>query len=358
MVKKIGIVHDPIYIEHMPGTWHPESPQRLSSIYEMLKNEEVKELYESIQPRKATREEIQLIHSSRHFDRIAATEGKAATFLDPDTITSERSFEAALYAVGGVLSGIDRIMEEKIEAPEGYPGEVFALIRPPGHHAEADWAKGFCLFNNIAIGTQYAIEHYGIERVLIADWDLHHGNGTQHAFEQDSRVLYFSTHQYPYYPGTGSMNEVGIGEGSGYTINVPLFPGHGDEEYYRIFKSILVPVAELFKPQLVMVSAGFDTYFGDPLGGMQLSPTGFSALARLLQTIARKHAGSRMLLTLEGGYHIKGQTQSIEAIIRTFAGVAPVDNGFAERELQSIGKMAERTIESVMAIQREYWSCF
>jgi acetoin utilization deacetylase AcuC-like enzyme len=381
-VKKVGIVQDPIFIEHNPGSWHPESPQRLLSIYEMLRKSELVELLHQVRPRKAERKEIELIHTPRYFDQIAATAGRRGTYLDPDTVTSERSFDAALTAAGGVLAGIDRIMagcrdesgnvaDREVDrglagrevAEKEPPGAVFALVRPPGHHAEADRARGFCLFNNIAIGAMYAMEAYGLERVLIVDWDLHHGNGTQHSFEADPRVLYFSTHQYPYYPGTGSMTEVGTGKGRGFTINVPLPAGYGDEEYLAIYRTILTPVADQYRPQLVLVSAGFDIYHADPLGGMRVTIDGFTVLTRLISSVARAHADGRMLLTLEGGYHIIGQTRSIEAIIRLLAGAFPKvedhadeDTGF-RRGIQ-YGPGVVQIIESVLSFQKEFWSCF
>jgi len=355
-MKNIGIVQDPVFMEHRPGSYHPESPSRLFAAYELLKSEEIRSLFETLNARMAKREEIQLIHTSGHFDRVASTEGFSTTYLDPDTVTSERSFEAALYAAGGVLEGIDRIMA-------GDFGEIFALVRPPGHHAESDRAKGFCLFNNIAIGAMYAIENYGIERILIADWDLHHGNGTQHSFYSDPRVLYFSTHQYPYYPGTGSFVEVGTGDGRGFTVNVPLGIGFGDYSYYLIYKTLLEPIAAAFRPQLVLVSAGFDTYYLDPLGGMEVTPVGFSALAHLLHSIARSYADGRLLITLEGGYHIEGQAESIGAIIKTLANTTSsiqsgIQVGSAEKSTDPGNRRIEAVIESVISIQKEFWNCF
>ena len=197
---KIGIIQDPLYIEHNPGQFHPESPERLITLYEMLKEGDVSDIIHPLQPRKATREEIQRNHTSKYYDQVAETAGIAISFLDGDTQTSEKSFEAALFAAGGILVGIDKIMEGDLDS-------VFALVRPPGHHAESNRGMGFCLFNNVAVGALYALEHYSIERIVIVDWDLHHGNGTQQSFYNDNRVLYFSTHQYPYYPGTGDFKK-------------------------------------------------------------------------------------------------------------------------------------------------------
>ena len=192
---------------------------------------------------------------------------------------------------------------------------AFAFVRPPGHHAEKKTRPGFCVFNNIAIGAMHAISKYNLKRILIVDWDLHHGNGTQHSFYNDPRILYFSTHQYPYYPGTGALQEIGRGQGEGYTINVPLRAGAGDASFVKIFRKILQPVALEFKPELILLSAGFDTYFQDPLGGMRVTPDGFAAMARILLNIAETCCQGRFVAVLEGGYHIAGLTRSVKAVL-------------------------------------------
>ncbi len=350
-MTKIGIVKDPIYIEHDPGSYHPESPQRLVSVYNMLQGKDMENLFEEISPRKAQREEIELIHKSSYFDRVAATEGLSSSYLDPDTVTSKRSFEAALYAAGGLLTGLDRIMNGDFKY-------IFALVRPPGHHAESDRGMGFCLFNNIAVAAMYAIQNCEIERILIVDWDLHHGNGTQHSFYSEDRVLYFSTHQFPYYPGTGGFDEVGQGKGKGFTVNVPLGIGHGNREYYRIFKTLLEPIADIYKPELVFISAGFDIYYRDPLGGMEVTPEGFAALTQVLKSIAVKHAEGKLLITLEGGYHLEGLTESIASVIKQLSDVQSMDAGMTEKNVDETGKIVDWTIEKVMSVQREFWSCF
>jgi acetoin utilization deacetylase AcuC-like enzyme len=343
---KIGIFRNPIYLAHKTGPFHPESPQRLEAIYDMLEGEGVRELYDQFASRKAMRQEITLIHSDDHFNRVAATAGIPQSYLDADTQTSEDSFDAALHAAGAVLNGIDLILS-------GERKTVFTLVRPPGHHAERERAMGFCLFNNIAIGARYATEKYALERVLIVDWDLHHGNGTQNSFYDDHQVLYFSTHQYPYYPGTGDFEETGTGSGRGFSVNVPLDIGHGDGDFYRIFLKVLEPIATLYKPQLVLVSAGFDTHFDDPLGGMEMTPEGYASLAQVVQDIADKHAGGRLLLTLEGGYSLSGLRNSVRAIIEQLAGVAGASSAGKGRKHST-----DRIIETVVRVQREFWSCF
>ncbi len=348
-MERLGVYRDPIYIAHETGSFHPESPQRLEVIYSMLEDNGVRRLYEQCSMRKAELHEITLIHSASHFERVAATAGVPQSYLDADTQTSEDSFDAALYAAGAVLDGIDLVISGKMR-------NIFALVRPPGHHAERDRAMGFCLFNSIAIGAQYAIKKHALERVLIVDWDLHHGNGTQHSFYDDQRVLYFSTHQYPFYPGSGDFQETGTGIGRGFSVNVPLGMGCGDNDFYTIFKEVLEPIADLYRPQLVLVSAGFDTHFDDPLGGMKMTPDGYAALAGLVQQIANRHAEGRLLLTLEGGYSLSGLRDSVRAVIEQLAGKHQVEEGAAEGTGHD--RSTDRIIETVAQVQREFWSCF
>jgi acetoin utilization deacetylase AcuC-like enzyme len=348
-MKRVGVYVDPIFIAHRTGPFHPESPQRLEVLYSMLEEDGVSRLCTLLQPRKAEREEITLVHSSSHFDRVSNTAGVPQSYLDADTQTSEDSFNAALHAAGALLNGIDLIMSGEMR-------NIFALVRPPGHHAEENRAMGFCLFNNIAIGALYAIKKYTLDRVLIIDWDLHHGNGTQHSFYADRRVLYFSTHQFPFYPGTGDFGETGSGKGRGFSVNVPLGMGYGDADYYRIFAEILEPIADLYKPQLVLVSAGFDTHFDDPLGGMKMTPDGYAALTGIIQHIASKHTGDKLLLTLEGGYSLSGLRASVRAVIEQLAGARQ-----AEGETAAIAEhdhSMDRIIETVAQVQRKFWSCF
>jgi len=345
----VGIEKAKIYLEHNPGPFHPESPERLKSIYRMLDRDEIKKLYREISPRKATRKEVELIHTSEYYDFIFNTAGKSYTYIDPDTRTSEKSFEASLYAVGGVLDGIDRIMNGEFR-------NVFALIRPPGHHAEKHMGKGFCIFNNIAIGAMYALERFSLEKVLIVDWDLHHGNGTQNSFYEDPRVLYFSVHQFPYYPGTGEVTETGSGKGKGFNINVPLSAGAGDVEYITIFNHILLPVAKLFRPQLVLVSAGFDAYFKDPLGGMRVTPQGFSYLTEVVRSIAENFCGGKLLLALEGGYDLEGLNSCVKKVLEILTGKIKVP--FQNTEKLEIGSFYIRAIEKVLEVQKRFWSCF
>ena len=299
------VLKDTCCLGHVMHHGHPESPERLEFIYDMLKGADMRGLFKEIVPRRATKEEIALNHSKAYIDIIAGTSGKPHVSLDPDTATSEGSWDAATCAVGAVLDGIDMILS-------GQADNGFALVRPPGHHAENDHAMGFCLFNNAAIGAHYLIEKHKLKRVLLIDWDIHHGNGTQHSFYTNPQVLYFSTHQYPYYPGTGAFDEIGENAGLGFTVNVPLPGGQGDSDYVSIFNQILVPLAIEYKPDFVLVSAGYDIYQHDPLGTMDVTPQGFYSMTRIIRQLSENICGGRLLFTLEGGYHVQGIAESVK----------------------------------------------
>ena len=249
---KTGIVIDERYTAHETGYGHPERPERISTLLEMVRSHPGPGLVR-IDPRPATLEEIALNHDGAHIERVSATAGRASFAFDADTPTSPQSYETALLAAGGLVTLVEAVME-------GVVDNGFALVRPPGHHAEHDRAMGFCLFNNVAVAARVLRQRYGLERVLIMDWDLHHGNGTQHSFYDDPVVLYISTHQYPYYPGTGAADEIGREAGAGFTVNVPLRAGSGDSEFVEVFTHVVEPIARQFRPQFVLISAGFDCH--------------------------------------------------------------------------------------------------
>jgi acetoin utilization deacetylase AcuC-like enzyme len=350
-MANVGIVKDDRYLLHDMGP-HPESPERLRVIYEMLQGEEMKALCVDIPPRAATRDEIERVHASGYVDQIAATAGKPYVRLDPDTSTCAASYEAALWAAGGFMEAIDAVFEDTV-------GSAFALVRPPGHHAEKARAMGFCLFNNIAIGARHAQKKHGLDRILIVDWDLHHGNGTQHTFYEEKDVLYFSTHQYPYYPGTGSVTEIGKGEGTGYTFNAPLSAGCGNTVYANLFTHILKPIALAYEPQLILVSAGFDTYHRDPLGGMGVTETGFARLMNILKDIARSTCSGRIVVTLEGGYDLTGQSQSVRAVLLEMGHDADwIDAETCRKDEEADLKKIEPGIQTIQKIQAPHWQCF
>ncbi len=344
-MKRTGIVRDERYLNHDPGAYHPESPRRLEVLYSML-DEELKGKFTEIEPFEADKEMLLWIHDASYINRVAATAGKEFTSLDPDTSTSPGSYEAALLAVGGLCRAISMVMAGEMD-------NAFAFVRPPGHHAERARAMGFCLFNNVAIGARYAQKKLGAEKVLIVDWDLHHGNGTQHSFEEDPTVLYFSTHQYPYYPGSGSLRETGRGQGRGYTVNVPLSVGKGDVEYVGIFERIVKPIAREYSPDLIMISAGFDIYANDPLGGMNVTATGFAGMTRSLMEVAEEVCGGKIVATLEGGYNIQGLRECGKAVVEEMLDLQQTD----PRAVISSGSQInlDSIVKEVTEVQREFW---
>ncbi len=346
---RTGIVRDERYLDHIMDPGHPESPERLKVIYQMLEDPEMKGILQEVKPRLANREELEMNHTPQYIDLIASTAGKPYYRLDMDTSTCAKSYETALLAVGGLLELIKAVMEGRLK-------NGFALIRPPGHHAERDRAMGFCLFNNVAIGAYYAIKHFSLERILIVDWDVHHGNGTQHSFYEDPRVLYFSTHRYGFfYPGTGSATEVGKGKGTGFTVNVPLSTGVGDSDYGNIFEKILRPIALEYQPQLILISAGFDIHFDDPLGGMKVTERGFARMTQILMEIAETTAQGRLIITLEGGYDVNGQGRSVKAVLKELAQVSPINKEeLLEMEKKDYPRI-ERLLQQIKEIQKKYW---
>jgi len=307
---KTGLVYHPAYLEHDMGMGHPESPNRLRAIVQQLEQSGTMAQLTRIAPRMAEDEWIAKVHTAAYLASLkqhAPASGRVS--LDPDTSMSPGSLTAAYLAAGGALAGVDAIMNCEVE-------HVFCAVRPPGHHAEAGRAMGFCLLNNVAIAARYAQKKHGLSRVLIVDWDVHHGNGTQHSFEDDPSVLFFSTHQFPHYPGTGRESEHGRGAGEGYTINVPMEAGEGDDEYRAVFQKVLVPAADEFKPELVIISAGFDAHKDDPLASMGLTEAGYADLTGIVAGIARRHAQGRILSSLEGGYNLTALAASVDAHVR------------------------------------------
>ncbi|HSR10421.1 MAG TPA: histone deacetylase, partial [Thermodesulfobacteriota bacterium] len=277
-----------------------------------------------------------------------STAGRSMTMLDPDTYACSRSYDAARLAAGGTLAAVDKVVAG--EAPN-----AFAMIRPPGHHAESNRAMGFCLFNNVAVAACYALEKHGLKKALIIDWDLHHGNGTQHSFYERADVLYFSTHQYPYYPGTGFYSETGGGAGKGFTVNVPLPAGPGDGEYVRVFEEILEPIALEYRPDIVFVSAGFDIYHQDPLGGMQVTPRGFADLARIVLEFAQKTCGGKVIFVLEGGYHLEGLRDSAREVMKTLSGRTL--SGGRDRDMAKLAdsRLIDPVLKKVKDTQKHFW---
>ena len=260
-----GFLYDPIYLQHDTGTGHPECSERLIASTQYLKEQPWFNQLHSVASRKADHRWIETIHDNDYIKRAEETCKAGAPFLDSmDVGICKSSYDIALQATGGTLALADEIISGNID-------NGFALVRPPGHHAEKSMALGFCLFNNVAILARYLQQQYGVDKVLILDWDVHHGNGTQHTFEEDPSVLYISTHQYPFYPGSGAYSETGNGRGSGATLNCPMPAGSSDKDYERVFMDQILPKIDVFKPEVIIISAGFDAHIDDPLADIRLS---------------------------------------------------------------------------------------
>jgi len=309
-VSKTGFVYDDIYLAHKTTVGHPETPQRLVAIVERLKTTGLYSRLFTLSPKPAPSKWLTMVHTPEYVRRVRRSCEEGTEYLDSiDVPISPESYEVALTAVGGVLCAIDAVMEKKVT-------NAFCAVRPPGHHALKDMAKGFCIFNNIAIGARYIQKKHNLSKILIVDWDVHHGNGTQAEFYDDPSVLYFSVHQYPFYPGTGSEAEKGSGKGLNYNINVPLPAGSGDADYVRVFKEKLEPAALAFSPDFVLISAGFDAHKDDLLGGMKVTAEGFAKLTQTVKEIAEKCCEGRIVSILEGGYGLDGLAASVEAHIQ------------------------------------------
>ncbi|MDH3974582.1 MAG: histone deacetylase [Deltaproteobacteria bacterium] len=304
MARSCGIVFDKRYLLHDTGA-HVEVADRLRSIGDMLDETGILGRTTLIEPRCATEEEILLNHSSSYLERLKKM---GPGYLDADTVVSEKSYETALLAAGGCLNMVDAIMKKEID-------NGFAFVRPPGHHAERERGMGFCLFNNVAIAARYLINEYKLQRIVILDWDVHHGNGTQHSFYGEREALYLSIHQSPCYPGTGSVFETGEGDGEGYTINLPIPAGAGDRAYLKSFEELFIPGIKAYAPEIILVSAGFDSHCCDPLGGMEVSAAGFAEMARMLVHTAENQCDGKIGFFLEGGYSLDGLAESVKEVL-------------------------------------------
>ncbi|MBA2335532.1 MAG: histone deacetylase [Blastocatellia bacterium] len=303
-------MHHPIYQKHDTGSGHPETPRRYEIIMNSLRQDTA--LWESlveITPEKAPQGIIQAAHTKEHYQRIENAYANGADRLDPDTVISMNSFDASLFAAGGACCAVDAVMQ-------GEADNAFVAVRPPGHHATAENAMGFCLFNNVAVAARYAQNQYKeIERVAIIDWDVHHGNGTQGIFYVDPSVFFFSMHQYPWYPGTGARGENGHGRGLGSTLNVPIKAHVPAAEQRRMLESAVGDIASKFKPDLIIVSAGFDAHLTDPLGQLQLEDTDFVSMTKTVKAWANEACAGRIVSCLEGGYNLETLGETVKSHI-------------------------------------------
>src|SRR5580765_2824835 len=288
------VVSSERFAEHQTPPGHPESPERAAAM-DVVANEWRQRKGEVVAPREATREQLARVHDSGYLKRIEETAGVAMA-LDPDTYTSPETYEIARLAAGAGIDAVERVMS-------GRNTRALALVRPPGHHAERNRAMGFCFYNNVAVAAAHA-QTLGAGKIAIVDYDVHHGNGTQHIFEHDPNVLYCSVHQHPYYPGTGASTEIGSGEAAGLTVNVPLEAGATDDDYHLVFDEVVIPVVRAFRPNLILVSAGFDAHERDPLGGMRLTTAAFGAMTMALRLLADDCCLGRIVAVSEGGYDL------------------------------------------------------
>jgi acetoin utilization deacetylase AcuC-like enzyme len=320
-MRRTGYVYSQRYLLHDPGSWHPERPDRLKAIHSSLKDADLLELVISLKPDYAPLKWVERLHDADYIRRFkeACEQGKQI-FEVQDCGINRESYQTALLAVGGVMLAVDAVMGGEVD-------NAFCAVRPPGHHAERNRAMGFCFFNNVAIGAVYALENYGLERVAIVDWDVHHGNGTQHLFEDDPRVFYVSLHEDPQYcyPCTGYRHEEGKGAGKGFTLNLPFLPRSGDEDYIEALTREALPRLKKFAPQMVFISAGFDAHAKDPLAHMKLSRDGYRDMTRLVLDLAQETAGGRLITVLEGGYHLEVLTECVEDHVRLLMGI-PLDH--------------------------------
>ena len=309
MSLKFGLVLDSVFLQHLVPADHPERPERIESIIRHIRSWTGSEQLIAVEPVHADPEWIRQVHTPEHFSTIHQTNGTAPQALDWDTHAGGQSFEVAMLAAGSVVKMIELLFAGEIETG-------FAAIRPPGHHAETTRAMGFCLFNNIAVGAEWSRRQGLAKRVAVVDFDVHHGNGTQEIFYRRPDVLYLSSHQYPFYPGTGSQTELGDGEGLGFTVNFPMAAGSGNHFFCSLFQDLAGPVLRDFEPDLILVSAGYDAHRDDPLGGMRLDAAGFGELVRQLNNLAEELCQGRILYVLEGGYNLRALGQSVLSTLR------------------------------------------
>lgn len=340
-MKPTAVVVDKEYLKHLPGPSHPERPERIKVLLDLAATLD-REQFTLLAPRSAGREDLERVHGADHVRLVESTSTVNRYALDGDTITCRDSFGVALLAAGGFLTMLDAIAA-------GESANGFALVRPPGHHALAHRAMGFCLFNSMAIGAEYLKHRHGAKKIMIVDWDVHHGNGTQDIFYEDPSVLFVSTHQFPFYPGTGSINEIGAGAGEGYTVNVPLPAGCADREYLQVFQDVVASAAKKFAPEWILVSAGFDPHEHDPLAGMGVTEPGFAAMARSLLEQAATFADGRIAFLLEGGYDLAALRNSVAAVLaeirarqRTASSALPASECVIEPLLRRVLQVHEK----------------
>ena len=310
---RTAYIYDPLFLNHDTGSRHPERSQRVSVAHDLLSNQEWFSNLFQMETRLAEQQWLANVHDSDYIQRVEQACRSGERNLDtPDVTISSASYQVALNGAGSILQLSDALMSGQVD-------NGFAMVRPPGHHAEQNVAMGFCLFNNVAVAARYLQQKYELERILILDWDVHHGNGTQHTFEQDPTVFYISLHQFPHYPGTGSLAETGIGEGEGATLNCPMSPGLGDDAYREAFKEKILPLAKAFNPDAVILSAGFDAHAADPLGSINLETRSYTWMTQAMMELADQCCDGRIISILEGGYDMNALAESVTEHVRVLS---------------------------------------
>ena len=339
----VTLVTSPAFADHLTPPGHPERVERFE-VMRAVARELERDGVPVVEPRPATREQLAANHDEAHIARIEETAGHAVA-LDPDTFTSPRTWEVACLAAGAAVHAVDLVLDG------GTGTRAMALVRPPGHHAEYDRAMGFCFFNNIAVAARHAASR-GLARVAIVDYDVHHGNGTEHAFQEDASVLFISSHQYPYYPGTGAAGDVGIGAGLGYTVNLPLAAGATDADYLFAYQRVALPILEQFGPELILLSAGFDAHEDDPLAGMRVTASGFGRLTAAIARVADRCCQGRLVAVTEGGYDLAGLAASLRASIGALRTGTADEHGSSAETPAPRGEAVARAVRPHLA---PYW---
>jgi acetoin utilization deacetylase AcuC-like enzyme len=335
----VAFVTSPLHIEHF-AAGHPESPDRLEAVLSLLRECGLLERLLTVEARDATADELALVHDPRYIEALDRACAEGGGWADMDTYMTARSCAAARQAVGAVVAATDAVLS-------GDSRSAFCAVRPPGHHARPTQAMGFCLANNVAIAAAHAHSR-GIERIAIIDIDVHHGNGTQDAFYSEPDILYVSTHQYPYYPGTGRLEEIGEGEAAGTNVNIPLAAGSGDEEYATAFERVVEPIVRRFEPHLVLVSCGFDAHFADPLASMSLSASGYGDLASRIVRMAGEYSDGRLVVALEGGYDLTAIAWGARIVIETMLGETPAPDPLG----RAPGGLPARDVDALLEEER------
>ena len=351
-MNKTAVIFSSKYYQHNPGRSHPESARRLKAIVNELKKGQLSRSknWQFVEPEKASIENVKLVHEIEYIRFIDAVCKSGGGLLDSeDTVASRKSFEVALYAVGGTLKAVNLVMDGKFE-------NAFAAVRPPGHHAERFRAFGFCIFNNVAIAAKFLLKKFSLKRILILDIDAHHGNGTQEIFYETDEALYISLHQDPrIFPGTGFIDEVGEGRGLGYNVNIPLPFRTGDYVYLRAIREVVTPIIREYKPQFMLVSAGLDSHYADPIGNLSLSTLCYQEVYETIVNLASKLCDGKLVSVLEGGYSLKFVGKIAAAIVAKMSGTTYTINEKAPATSKHREGKGEKIIGKVKKVQRNFW---